>query len=68
VISAGKFSAVETLHRSSELAQLGLRARRERPCRDAAEQRYELAPFHVSPYLGSLLSNCCATRMMSSLR
>src|SRR5262249_10168688 len=23
---------------------------------------------HVGPYLGSLLSNCCATRMMSSLR
>jgi len=37
----------------------------ERPRRDAAEQRYELAAPHVPAYLGNLLSNCCATRMMS---
>src|SRR5215467_11784364 len=46
-----------------------LRPRRERPrSRHAAEQADEVAALHVAPYLGSLLSNCCATRMMSSLR
>src|SRR5262249_12032458 len=49
-----------------------LRAGCERPaCYRAAEQRDELAPLHSITSLrlpDSLLSNCCATRMMSSLR
>src|SRR5262249_44807335 len=47
-----------------------LRACCERPCgRRAAKKGDELAALHLAlPYLGSLLSNCCATRMMSSLR
>jgi hypothetical protein len=48
-----------------------LRARRERPCSSrSAEQRDEDAAFHsiTAVYPGSLLNNCCATRIISSFR
>jgi hypothetical protein len=41
-------------HRQAAL----LRARRERPCRRAAEERYELAPLHVERPLPPLRCRC----------